>query len=468
MGRILHRYLLSIPFILITLISVQAQDLEGSWKGELSIMARKLPIIFHFEQIENEWKGSMDSPSQGAKGIHVDKVLHAAPMVSVELEKFKITYEGLLMNDTIKGTFTQSGVEIPLDLIRMAEEELLGTPKPQEPKEPYDYEVIETSFQNLKAGIMLKGTITKPKGMGPFPAVVLVSGSGEQNRNGEIFGHKPFLVIADYLTKNGIAVLRYDERGTGESEGVFEEASSFDFEKDAEVALNHLKKFPFVNQLKSGVIGHSEGGMIAWIMAAETKGMSFAVSLAGPTVPISELMMQQSQDVLTSYGASEDLIEEQRKVNKVLYKVFEETEDFDDLKGNLTAALRAHLQEVNKLDSMSQEQIQELEDAYSQMVSPWYFNFMKFDPQPYISQTKIPVLALFAEKDIQVNGGVNYQTLEEIKKQKGLDNISLTIYAGLNHLFQTAETGAIDEYAQIEETFNEEVLADIVTWIKDL
>ncbi|WP_215223677.1 alpha/beta hydrolase family protein [Echinicola shivajiensis] len=464
----LNKYFLVFSISFLALLSVQAQELQGSWKGELSIMARKLPIVFHFEQEAGEWKGSMDSPSQGAKGLAADKVLHAATMVSVELEKFKITYEGVLMNDTIKGTFTQSGVEIPLDLIRMAEEELLGAPKPQEPIEPFEYDVIETSFQNLKAGIKLKGTITKPKGMGPFPAVVLVSGSGEQNRNGEIFGHKPFLVIADYLTKNGIAVLRYDERGVGESEGDFAEANSFDFEKDAEVALNHLKKFPFVNQLKSGVIGHSEGGMIAWIMAAETKGMGFAVSLAGPTVPISELMMQQSQDVLESYGASEDLIEEQRKINEVLYKVFEETEDFNDLKGNLTVALRTHLQEVNKLDSLSQEQIQELEDAYSQMISPWYFNFMKFDPQPYIGQTKIPVLAIFAEKDIQVNGGINYQSLEEIKKNEGMDNISIKLYPGLNHLFQTAETGAIDEYAQIEETFNEEVLADIVAWINEL
>ncbi|UCS92914.1 alpha/beta fold hydrolase [Echinicola marina] len=464
----LNQYFLAFSVGFLTIFSLHAQELQGSWKGELDIMAKKLPIIFHFEQEGGDWKGTMDSPTQGATGMAIDKVLHTAPMVSVELGKFNITFEGLLMNDTIKGTFTQSGVEIPLDLIKVGEEELLGQPKQQEPKAPFDYDVIETSFQNMKAGIKLKGTITKPKGMGPFPAVVLVSGSGQQDRNGEVFGHKPFWVIADYLTRKGIAVLRYDERGTGESEGEFAEANSFDFEKDAEVALHHLKKFPFVDQLRSGVVGHSEGGMIAWIMAAETKGLGFAISLAGPTVPISDLMMQQSQDVLSSYGASEELIQEQRKINEVLYQVFEDTEDFKDLNGNLTTALRSHLKEMNKVDSLDQEQIQELEGAYSQMVSPWYFSFMKFNPAPYIRQANIPVLALFAAKDIQVNGPINYQALEDIKNKEGKDNIELKLYPGLNHLFQTAQTGAIDEYAQIGETFSEVVLEDIVAWIKGL
>jgi len=452
-------------FVLISpFATAQEVSIEGIWKGELKVMAQKLPLIFHFEPIEDGWKGSMDSPAQGAKDIPLSKMVYHAPKMELEIDQYTISYEGELINDTIQGTFIQGGVEFPLNLVRMKENEEAFAPKPQEPRPPFDYDIIETSFTNLKAGITLKGTITKPKGMGPFPAVVLVSGSGKQNKNAEIFGHKPFWVIADYLTRNGIVVLRYDERGAGHSGGVFETATSFDFKNDATVALQHLKKYPFVNQLKSGVIGHSEGGMIAWMMAAEEKGVGFIISLAGPVVPIPELMMQQTQDVLKSSGASAELIEEQGNINKIIYEVFKETDDYRQLKKNLSTAVENYWRDQHETDSVNEVELQHLEKAYGQMVTPWFYSFLKFDPKPYILQTSIPALAVFGGKDVQVNGEINYAALEALKKV----NIDMKLYPMLNHLFQKAESGAISEYANLQETFNEEVMKDLVAWIESL
>ncbi|GAB3654334.1 alpha/beta fold hydrolase [Echinicola sediminis] len=446
----------------------QVGSLSGSWKGELKVMAQTLPLIFHFNPADGGWEGSMDSPAQGAKGIQMNKVLFANSKVELGIEQYLISYQGELKNDTIKGVFTQGQMDFPLILIKMVEEELSVKPKPQEPQEPYGYEVMQTSFSNLKSGISLKGTLTKPKGNGPFPAVVLVNGSGQQNRDAEIFGHKPFLVLADYLTQNGIAVLRYDERGVGASEGEFESATSFDFKQDASVAIEHLRKFPFVNQLKIGVIGHSEGGMIAWIMGAEDRGLNFIISLAGPVVPIPDLMMQQTQDVLRSNGASEELVAEQQKINQLIYTVFNETEDFDQLEENLSMALKRYWFNEYGADSVNNDQLQRLEEAYSKLITPWYHTFMRFDPKPYIQRTTIPALALFAENDVQVNGPVNREALEDIIQEEGQENIRLKVYPGLNHLFQQSETGGISEYALLEETFSEEVMQEMVEWINSL
>ncbi|MBD8490541.1 alpha/beta hydrolase [Echinicola sp. CAU 1574] len=446
----------------------QGVDLEGSWKGELKVMAQKLPLVFNFHQENGDWKGTMDSPAQGAKGIPVSKVLFTTPMLAFEIDQLKISYQGVLVNDSIQGTFKQGGMEFPLNLSKRAEGESTLGARPQEPKPPFDYDIIETSFTNLKEGITLKGTITKPKGMGPFPAVVLVSGSGKQNRNGELLGHQPFWVIADYLSRNGIAVLRYDERGAGESEGDFNKATSFDFEKDAALALAHLKKYPFVDQVRSGVIGHSEGGMIVWIMAAEEKGMGFGISLAGPVVPIAEMMKQQTKDVLASSGASPEIMAEQSQLNSMIYEVFKETKDFDSLKPKLNSALKEYLESKSDIDSVNSEQLARLEQAYGKMISPWFFTFLKFDPSAYIKNSNVPVLALFGENDIQVNGPINKEALEDLQKNtKGIE-VETKLYPGLNHLFQPSETGSVSEYARIEVTFDEEVLQDMVNWIKSL
>src|SRR5690606_576922 len=251
-------------------LQAQENDLSGSWRGSLDVMGQKLPLEFHFEQVEDGWKGTADSPAQGAKGLLLKNILFNGLMASWEFEQIPAMYEGVLVGDTLKGNFTQSDTLFPLELRRIPEgAEDAALARPQEPKPPFEYEELETSFVTGAGRIKLAGTITKPKGAGPFPAVVLVSGSGPQNRNGELMGHQPFWVISDYLTRQGIVVFRYDERGVGASEGDFMQATSYDLKDDAADAIAHLRKFPFVNQQKVGAIGHSEGGMIGWMLAAE-------------------------------------------------------------------------------------------------------------------------------------------------------------------------------------------------------
>lgn len=444
----------------------QENNLSGTWSGSLDVMGQKLPLLFHFEQLEEGWKGTADSPAQGTKGMPLKNILFNGLMASWEFVQIPAMYEGVLVGDTLKGNFTQSGTLFPLDLTRVPE----GSGEseiafPQTPKPPFDYEEIATSFTNASGQAKLVGTITKPKGAGPFPAVVLVSGSGPQNRNGELFGHQPFWVIADYLTRNGIVVFRYDERGVGDSGGEFAQATSYDLKDDAADAISHLRKFPFVNQTKVGIIGHSEGGMIGWMLAAAAK-VDFLVSLAAPVVPIDKFMEQQTLDVLKVANASDEIIEQRLTLNKKVYEAVKNTDSYNDLEENLAKMLREHLAELGIAEEALEEETSAIMEAFGPTLSPWFFEFMKFSSEPFIEEIQVPVFAAFGGKDIQTNAPMNAEALREMTTEKG-DLFNIVTYPDLNHLFQTAETGSVAEYATNPETFNEEVLDDIMNWMND-
>ena len=448
-------------------VYAQENDLAGTWSGSLEVMGQKLPLLFHFEAVEEGWKGTADSPAQGAKGMPLKNILFNGLMASWEFEQIPALYEGVLVGDTLKGNFTQSGTVFPLELTRSPEgSDVLGMVRPQEPKPPFDYEEIDTSFGNASGQIKLAGTITKPKGAGPFPAVVLISGSGPQNRNGELFGHQPFWVLADYLTRNGMVVFRYDERGVGDSEGDFVQATSYDLKEDAADAIAHLRKFPFVNQTKVGAIGHSEGGMIGWMLAAEGN-LNFLVAVAAPVVPIDQFMEQQTLDVLKVSKASDEIIDQRLTLNRKVYAVVKNTASFGDLEGNLKRMLREHLAELGMDGESLDVETSAIMDAFGPTLSPWFFEFMKFSSEPFINKIQIPVFAAFGGKDIQTNAPVNAEALREMIADRA-DLFNIITYPHLNHLFQTAETGSVAEYATNSETFNEVVLDDVIQWIKDL
>lgn len=461
-------YLLFVFMAVSLLTAAQVNDLSGSWKGSLDIMGQKLPLVFHFEADGEGWQGTADSPTQGAKGMNLKKILFDGMMVSVEFEQIPAVYEGIFVADTIKGTFTQSGTGFSLELTRLSEGDHLGMDRPQEPKPPFGYDIIETTFRNEKAGIKLAGTITKPPGNGPFPAVVLVSGSGPQNRNGEMFGHQPLLVMADYLTKNGIAVLRFDERGVGDSEGEFVRATSMDFKEDVASGIAHLKKHPFVNQIKVGVTGHSEGGMIGWMLAAENKNLNFLIALAAPVVPIHEFMAQQTKDVLSAGGASSEQIEQQLLINQKVYQTIQQTPEFEELEKGLRKMIKIHLEEIGVGAEKLDAEVAAVMEAYGPTLTPWFFEFLKFSSEAYIGNIRIPVFSVFAEKDVQVNSKINREALEEIISENNQPQFKIAVYPGLNHLFQQAESGSVSAYATNTETFNEQVMKDMVEWIHGL
>lgn len=463
--------LLLFSFLLFSFSTVSfSQTLSGVWEGDLQVMGQSLPLVFNFQEVEQEWKGSMDSPKQGARGIAMSKVLFDGTMLYFEIGDGVIVYEGLFIGETVQGTFKQSGMVLPLDLKRSVGEatEKKEIKRPQRPQAPFNYDSFETSFSN-EDGEQLKGTVTKPYGEGPFPAVILVTGSGPQNRNSEIFGHEPFWVIADYLTQNGIVVFRYDERGVGESEGDFSNATTNDFFKDAQEALLHLYSFDFVHPNKLGIIGHSEGGLIAWMLAAEANktGLKFAVSLAGPVVSIPDLMKKQTEEVSRTAGNPKALIEQQVKINSKYYQMIAQSWGIDDAKSKVKDLVNEVLESYDLSPELKQQQVNTMVPALERSLNPWFYNFIRTNPETFISEIQIPVFAAFGGKDVQVNAAQNANRLLELFNGKE-ELLELKVFPELNHLFQKANTGSVSEYGEIEETFNLEVLNDISAFINSI
>lgn len=443
-----------------------AQDVMGSWKGELNVMGQSIPLVAHFFEENGGLSGKLDSPKQGAIGIVMKKVLFESGMLSFEVSVGNASYEGLIVGEEIKGYFSQGGMKLPLDLKKLETE--TSTPvipsKVQDPKPPFPYDISDITFENQKENIILAGTLTKPQGHGPFPAVVLVSGSGPQNRDQEILGHKPFWVIADFLSRNGVVVLRYDERGVGQSTGDFSKAMTNDFKDDAMAGMDYLSSLPFVDKNKLGIIGHSEGGLVSWMVGAEYTNLGFVISLAGPVVKITDLMEKQTEDVVRSSGAPEEIVRASVNQNKAIYNLVTESQSEGAWKSQLRPVFETYLKELNVPQMTWDTQIRQLQQTFESQLTPWMVNFLKTNPETYIRNIKVPVFAAFGGKDVQINAASNAKHLQELFQSKpGL--LELKVYEELNHLFQTANTGSILEYGQLEETFNEVVLIDMLNFI---
>ena len=391
--------------------------LEGSWSGKLKVGAMSLTLVLHLEQAEGYVKASLDSPDQGAKGISAYKEYLSDDSVAIKVESIGATYRAKLKDGKLDGTFSQSGMTFPLELTKGVTE----VKRPQEPKAPYPYETEEVTFKNEKDGATLAGTLTWPVGYDKNakkkPMVLLfVSGSGQQNRDEELMNHKPFLVIADYLARQGIASLRYDDRATGKSTGGdVKNATSEDFARDADAGLNFLRNKKAFS--KVGILGHSEGGTIAFMLGAQKK-VDFIVSLAGPSIKGDTLLAAQSNRILS----------------------------FSGMPANVT--------------------VEKYRQTASAAKIPWLDWFTNYDPTDNIRQTRCPVFALNGNYDCQVISSLCLPAFQKLlpPSKKNL----IKEYPGLNHLFQHSTTGLPTEYGSIEETISPEVLSDIVAWMKQL
>ncbi len=287
---------------ILTTISIYAQDIIGNWQGKLDVQGIDLRIVLHINKNDTTYKATMDSPDQGAKGIPVSNIILDGTNFSFEVPTAFIKYNGTLKNDkTITGTFNQNEKSFSLDFNKQETGEIIETNRPQEPIPPYPYRTEEIKFPNTKDSIILAGTLTLSQNGENFPAVVLISGSGPQNRDEEILGHKPFLVIADYITRRGIAVLRYDDRGTAASTGDFNSSTSLDFATDVEYAIEYLKTRKEINKKKIGLIWHSEGAMIAPIVASKSKDINFIVLIAGLGMTGEEILLLQNELIGKAY-----------------------------------------------------------------------------------------------------------------------------------------------------------------------
>ena len=443
-----------IGLFLFTFHFIFSQNITGSWYGNLDVQGQKLPLVFHIEQEGNDLKSTFDSPTQGAKGIPIQKTLFESNELTFNASNLGITFKGKLNNEKLEGIFSQSGMNFHLILTRNAETTVVN--RPQTPKPPFNYNSDDVTFKNDTQGNLLAGTLATPKNFKKNqPILVMITGSGAQDRNEEMFEHKPFLVIADDLAKKGIATLRLDDRGIGGSKKGKENATSADFATDINSAVNYLVKNGYKN---IGLIGHSEGGMIAPMVANKNKSVKFLVLLAAPGIPILDLVLDQNKKIAESTNLPQEAIDE---VLAIKSKTFNYAHLYNgkDFKIDFTNYLEENYPKMSE---------QEREPFIAQMSSEWFRYFIKFNPEDYLSKVKIPVLAMNGSLDMQVSAKENLAGIKKSLTKAGNKNFEIIEFEGLNHLFQTAKTGSPAEYGQIEETFSPKVLDRMSSWILSL
>jgi pimeloyl-ACP methyl ester carboxylesterase len=452
---------------------ISAQDrakmeiLEGTWMGRIEAGALYLRLVFNFSINEQDsLKASLESPDQGSVIVPMGTVHLRGDSIIINAQLLGGKYSGLIKGErSLEGTWEQMGQSFQLNMEKQDAPFRLN--RPQEPKPPFTYRVEEVSIINEGGGFALSGTLTLPYGPGPFPAAVLISGSGPQNRDEELMGHKPFAVIADHLTRNGIAVLRYDDRGTGKSGGVFAGATSADLSTDAQAAFNFLQSRKEIDKNKTGLIGHSEGGLIAPLLASREPKVAWIVSLAGPGVNGRELMLRQAEEISRAMGNSEEDIQTAKKINEKLYKIVRKNPGSQEAEEKLVKTLRRELIKADVQDEIIEERITTvkinlLNDSY-----PWLRYFMVTEPSDLWKAVSCPVLILNGEKDLQVNAAINTEGIAKALSEGGSDSYRVIIFPGLNHLFQHCTTGLPGEYGTIEETFSSEGLEIISGWIRE-
>ncbi len=426
------------------------EGLDGRWEGDMDIGgASPLTIVFRITTDEHGTIALMDSPDQMAANIPVNTPVIEGAEVTLTVEQALGTYVGTLAEDgqSMTGEWVQMGQRFPLDLARSNIDESSGARnRPQEPAEPFPYTAEEVTIPHPEAGIALAGTLTLPEGPGPHPAAILVSGSGAQDRNEALMGHKPFLVIADHLTRNGVAVLRYDDRGVGGSGGVHMDSSFADIASDIAAAFAFMQARPDIDPARTGLIGHSEGGMTTPMAANANPDVAFVVMMAGPAVHGRDLLKEQQRLISESMGAPDVMVLR----NTTAVDVVADAATIEEAEAEIRKVY------AGLTDEMVEVMVQ-------QFTQPYIFEFVHHDPAPALEQLTTPVLAINGSLDLQVPADQNLPPLRAIFA----DHPDATVIEleGLNHLFQTAETGALAEYSQIEETFAPEALTIISDWV---
>jgi uncharacterized protein len=445
--------------------AAQEHKFEGNWLGSLKISSISLRIILKISKNEkDEYKAIMNSPDQTDKDIPVEKVEIADDSIKLFVDAIGGSYKGKLADTLLDGVWSQGGSDFLLSLMRT--DKIVELNRPQNPKKPYPYKEEEVTVLNKSANVTLAGTFTYPDKGDKFPMVVLITGSGPQDRDEALLGHKPFLVLSDYLTRHGIAVLRCDDRGIGKSTGNFSSATTLDFATDALACVEYLKTRKEVDKKHIGLIGHSEGGIIAPIVANQSKDISFIVMMAGPGISGEKILELQSKLIAKAEGESDEDINKMMQFNVKLYNIAMQEKD----SSKATEKIHKVLDEIyNKMsDSVKNSPENSKERLYAQtksLLSPWFKFFLSYEPTESLSKIKIPVLAINGEHDLQVPPKENLAAIESALKKAGNKNYKVMEIPKLNHLFQTSQTGSPTEYSKIEETIAPIALSTISDWI---
>ena len=441
----------------------------GFWKGEIQVPGQPLGVLISIEEGDGGLVGTADIPTQGIRDLPLKDVEQDGAVVRFTLSKIpgSPTFDGKVEGSFLKGDFRQAGAQFPFELER-AEPEVSAPPaRPQTPEPPFPYASEDVSITHGE--ITLAGTLTLPAGQGPFPAVALLTGSGPQDRDSTVFEHKPFLVLADHLTRAGIAVLRFDDRGHAESTGDRAVATGSDFADDALAVVGFLTGRDEIDAERVGLVGHSEGGTVALVAAARSDTVRFVVSLAGPSVSGVEVLPAQAEAIAVAGGAPAMAAGMQAQIyRKTLEKVVaaESPEAARELllsegRTQLLAAKGAQGQEAEISDD---EEGTILEQAAA-LTSPWMLHFLKYDPAEALAEIDVPVLALNGSLDLQVLPDQNLPPFREAFAASGHGDATVEALDGLNHLFQPTETGSPSEYFEIETTLDPVLLDRVTAWI---
>jgi len=430
-------------------------DIDGDWLGTLDTGMGKLRLVLHLTNTEDGLMATMDSLDQGANGLPVNSITRAGASLKFEMKSIGGNYDGTISPDlgTFSGTWTQVGKSWPLVFKRVKNAADLELRRPQNPVKPYPYREEEVLYSNPAAKIELAATLTIPPGKGPFPAVLLIVGSGPHDRDETIMGHKPFLVLADYLTRKGVVVLRADKRGVGKSSGNYAEAVMADFASDAEAGVAYLKTRPEVDSHRIGLVGHSEGAIEAPMVAAHNRDVAFIVMMAGPGVRGDELLTAQLMLIERAGGKSDAEIEKDAAIQRDVLATIKKDKDSDALEKDLRAVMAGKVPEA------------QIGMQVKVVSSPWFRGLLEYDPAATLSKLTCPVLAINGEKDLQVPPEQNLPPIRKALETAGNKNSEVAELPGLNHLFQTAKTGAVGEYSEIEETMSPVALEKMASWI---
>lgn len=434
----------------------------GNWVGKIHTGVMKFTFVFKFWiDDDNTLKGTLDSPEQDLKDIPVNEIIIKDDSLKLDIRSIQRKYYAVMNKNekVINGCYIRNGqINLPLVLKKTESEVILN--RPQMPIKPYPYKEEEVSFINENDGTRLAGTLTIPYGKAPFPAVILISGSGAQDRDESVFGHKIFLVIADYLTRSGLAVLRFDDRGVGGSSGDHLKATSKTNSEDIIYATGFIGSRKDINRSKVGLIGHSEGGLIASIVASKCPQIAYIILLGAPGTSIEENLYQQNEMIRMAEGESANMIGLYNSLQKQIFSIVKEEANDSVAVEKLKSAYT-----MNRYQHLSPEQKKNIDARINELLTPYFKDIIKCDPSPFLQNVKCPVLAITGEKDLQASPTKNLAAMNEAFQSGKNKNYKLIELHGINHMMQTCKKGTISEYADIEETISPLVLNTISEWI---
>lgn len=445
----------------LTALSIEKEkNITGFWVGEITLPTISLELVFKISEDDmGGYSTKLDVPAQGAKDLGSEITKLSGDSITILVSELNRNFVGKFLNDsTIEGNWVRNKINIPLTLHK--KDKMPELNRPQTPKPPFSYHIEEVEYMNLKSGFKLAGTLTIPKNAKSCPAAVMITGSGAQDRDATIFEHKLFWIIADYFANNGIAILRVDDRGVGGSEGILREATSKDFAEDALTGIQFLKTKDEIDPNKLGLIGHSEGGLIAPIAATTSDDVSWFIMMAGPGMIGEQILYEQNDLALRAAGMPESVVKQNRQLQEALFTIIKTETDslkkLDRLQRTLTGGM---------YPGMNEEMKKAIDTKVDGINSPWFKYFLTYDPQPTLQQVKCPVLAINGAKDVQVPATSNLEAIKKAITEGGNQKVKTIEFENLNHLFQNCTTGAVSEYASIENTIDPKVLEIMKDWI---